>query len=277
MSLTALAWAFRMATKGAQKAALLAIADHADGTGRCFPSISRLALWAGLTERGVRSALRELETAGLLLTTHERGHRSQYQLVMSASGKQRRTPEPRSAPTPEPRSAPAPTASPEAGSGGGGSTCRGTPEPRSAKPLREPSLNRQKRESAQSAADLLSGEEVLPPPRARATRRKPETAIDPAWFPDPAGIEYAKGYGIVDVGFEVEKFRNWHLARDVRRRDWAHAWRNWSQNHKEFHQPRGNGAAGDHTTSTRPAADGGGLVGAAARMWRGRPGGDGDG
>jgi len=81
----------------------------------------------------------------------------------------------------------------------------------------------------------------------------------------------------VDVGFEVEKFRNWHLARDVRRRDWAHAWRNWSQNHKEFHQPRGNGAAGDHTTSTRPAADGGGLVGAAARMWRGRPGGDGDG
>ena len=47
---------------------LLALADHADDDGRCYPSLSRLCRRTGLTERAVRKNLRDLEAAGHLRT-----------------------------------------------------------------------------------------------------------------------------------------------------------------------------------------------------------------
>lgn len=47
---------------------MLALADHADDAGRCYPSIDRLAKRTGLSERAVRTNLRQLEVEGYLAT-----------------------------------------------------------------------------------------------------------------------------------------------------------------------------------------------------------------
>lgn len=43
---------------------MLALADHADDEGRCYPSIARLCRRTGLTERAVQSNIRKLQDAG---------------------------------------------------------------------------------------------------------------------------------------------------------------------------------------------------------------------
>ena len=47
---------------------LLALADHADDDGRCFPSISRLAEKGRMSERNVKRCLRALEECGVVKT-----------------------------------------------------------------------------------------------------------------------------------------------------------------------------------------------------------------
>lgn len=45
---------------------MLALADHADDAGRCYPSIPRLCQRTGLKERAVQTNIRKLEAAGYL-------------------------------------------------------------------------------------------------------------------------------------------------------------------------------------------------------------------
>src|SRR5215216_163282 len=62
-----------------ERAVLLALADHADQDGRCFPSQQRLATFAGTGERSVRRALKRLEDVDLVRRSarfDSRGHRS---------------------------------------------------------------------------------------------------------------------------------------------------------------------------------------------------------
>lgn len=68
MSIQALAWAFAAEVpSGAIKATLLALADHADKAGRCFPGQKRLARMSGNCERAVRKHLAWLAEAGLII------------------------------------------------------------------------------------------------------------------------------------------------------------------------------------------------------------------
>lgn len=66
---------------------LLAVADFADdNTGRCWPSVARLASMCRMTERGVRNVLRRLEAGGYLETDISRGGRSatnRYRVVIN--------------------------------------------------------------------------------------------------------------------------------------------------------------------------------------------------
>jgi hypothetical protein len=48
----ALRWALELPIVGAKKGVLVALADHADDAGTCFPSLTRIALFAGTTDRG---------------------------------------------------------------------------------------------------------------------------------------------------------------------------------------------------------------------------------
>jgi Helix-turn-helix domain len=77
MSNQALRWALELPIMGAKKSVLIALAGHADDAGTCFPSLPRIALFAGTTDRGARKALRELEEAALVRTVHAAGSRSQ--------------------------------------------------------------------------------------------------------------------------------------------------------------------------------------------------------
>lgn len=50
-----------------ERLVMLALADHADDQGRCYPSNSRLCERTGLSERAVRQNIRALELGGFLL------------------------------------------------------------------------------------------------------------------------------------------------------------------------------------------------------------------
>lgn len=66
-----------------QKFVLVSMADFADDDGRqCFPSIARLAWKCGYSERAIQRIIRELETAGIVVTIRRsqggRNHVNQY-------------------------------------------------------------------------------------------------------------------------------------------------------------------------------------------------------
>lgn len=67
MSLEALSWAAKQNVKSIQKLTLMMLANRHNGdTGQCNPSHSLLAQDCGLSDSGVRKAVRELEGLGLL-------------------------------------------------------------------------------------------------------------------------------------------------------------------------------------------------------------------
>ena len=81
MSAGALRWAFALPIRGAPKAVLLALADHADKEGLCWPSISRIATWAGVCDRSARMTLRTLEARGLIAADERESTTTLYRLI----------------------------------------------------------------------------------------------------------------------------------------------------------------------------------------------------
>ena len=57
---------------------LCAIAAYADRSGKCWPATTTLASKLGVSDRRVRSCLRNLESCGYLETEHRPGRRSTY-------------------------------------------------------------------------------------------------------------------------------------------------------------------------------------------------------
>ena len=73
MSVEAVAWAFAQeVTPAGRKFVLVALANHADAEGRCFPSQKRLAFMTGQSIRAVRDHLAALEEAGLITRVETR-------------------------------------------------------------------------------------------------------------------------------------------------------------------------------------------------------------
>ena len=66
MSVRAMSWAFDQPLAPTSKIVLLSLADHADDTGRCWPSISRLAQRATVSKSTVIRCLAALERAGFI-------------------------------------------------------------------------------------------------------------------------------------------------------------------------------------------------------------------
>jgi DNA-binding transcriptional regulator YhcF (GntR family) len=88
MSVKALTWAFEQPLAGNEKVVLLALADHADENGSCWPSIRRIAEKAFIAERTVRRILILLEQYGFIsvITRHDVSGRSapnRYELLMA--------------------------------------------------------------------------------------------------------------------------------------------------------------------------------------------------
>jgi len=86
MSVRALTWSFNLILPDmAAKAVLNALADHADESGRCWPSMARLALYAGCEEKTVRRALVRLVAFGLIEREARAGRSDVYRLSLDAA------------------------------------------------------------------------------------------------------------------------------------------------------------------------------------------------
>jgi hypothetical protein len=204
MSIPALNWAFELLITGPKKAVLIALADHADADGKCWPSIARLVQFSGFGERAVRMALRELEQIGLLATVHLQGRLSRYDLAVPEV-----TPAPDAAPTPARHAAldtgprhdvphtPAPDAAPPR---------HVMPEPRHVVPpnLQEPSVqpSMNHRTLERDAEALFSDAEITasrPAARSRCGTQKADRSLidaeaDEWWkhYPKQVGVLPAK-------------------------------------------------------------------------------------
>lgn len=86
MSIEALNWAFALPIRDKMKPVLLALANHVrrDGDG-CYPSVRRLMLFSGCSERSVQRALKQLAAMGLVVVESERGRTNYYRLMMADS------------------------------------------------------------------------------------------------------------------------------------------------------------------------------------------------
>jgi len=93
-------------------------------------------------------------------------------------------------------------------------------------------------------------------------RRRPEVPIPPEWVPSDRNISdaQARQFTAQEIADEADRFRNHHLARDTRFRDWDAAWRTWLGNARRF-APRGG-----------TPAKGGGMVEAFAAVAAARSG-----
>jgi DNA-binding transcriptional regulator YhcF (GntR family) len=87
MSIAAIRWAWDQRVCASVKLVLLALADHADKSGHCWPSLARLQARTGLARSTVADALRKLEDAELIERDRSAGgstHATKYQLQQSA-------------------------------------------------------------------------------------------------------------------------------------------------------------------------------------------------
>ena len=79
MSIEALNWAWdQPVAKAANKLVLLALADHANSDGECWPSMKRIAERSDISPRHVSRAINELIDLGLVEKANRRRHGGQY-------------------------------------------------------------------------------------------------------------------------------------------------------------------------------------------------------
>ena len=65
---------------GTEKLVLLALADNANDSGECFPSVSMLAQKTCVCERAVRNAIRDLEAGGYVSSSSRAGTSTLYRI-----------------------------------------------------------------------------------------------------------------------------------------------------------------------------------------------------
>jgi uncharacterized protein YdaU (DUF1376 family) len=73
--------------------------------------------------------------------------------------------------------------------------------------------------------------------RKKRAPNKPQNSLSgiPAdWRPDSAGVAYARKHGVSRD--EVDKFRDYHLARGSQYADWSATWRTWVRRSRQYAQ-----------------------------------------
>jgi uncharacterized protein YdaU (DUF1376 family) len=67
-------------------------------------------------------------------------------------------------------------------------------------------------------------------------RRNPEVEIPEGWVPNDSNIAdaFKRGFSQMEIEHEADKFRNHHLSKQSRYRDWNAAWRTWLANARKF-------------------------------------------
>jgi uncharacterized phage protein (TIGR02220 family) len=70
MSVSTMAWAWKQKCTPTEKLILLALADHANDDGRCWPGMERVAQKTGFTRRAVVKSVKSLQAKGILRVTN---------------------------------------------------------------------------------------------------------------------------------------------------------------------------------------------------------------
>ena len=82
MSLAAMNWAFMQKLAPTKKMILIALADHCDDEGKCWPGIKNIAKKASVSKRTLQRALTELESEGFLRIEERRRENNSQQSNM---------------------------------------------------------------------------------------------------------------------------------------------------------------------------------------------------
>ena len=91
-------------------------------------------------------------------------------------------------------------------------------------------------EEKKQSIDCSKKADEKPEVPKKPKRQPPKSRIDPGWFPDEAGFEYAVSEGIerMTVYDEVEKFKDHHASKGSLMADWPAAWRTWARNSVQY-------------------------------------------
>ena len=203
---------------------MLALADHADDEGRCYPSVARIAQRTGLSERAVQTNVRSLIAAGYINVTigGGKGHSNLYFISANPAADAPQTPQQMHPAADAPRSRCAPNPAADAPN-----PAADAPEP----PITiiEPSLKK-----------------TAPTSAEHSTARLPE-----GWVLSEEGWAYARSQKIPDEVIADEAlgfFAYWtdRKDRDSRKseRGWEQCWANRCRTIAGRYQSRGVMAGG---------------------------------
>lgn len=222
MSISFMALAWKVDVPSGRKLVLLALCDHANGQGECYPSVEAIARKCSMGERTVQQHIGELESAGFLVRRFRKGRSTLYRL------------EPRNFCGIAGSAAPQDSALHCAASGTlplqDLHATHADPAPIS---INEPSMN------SSSTHHLVRG-----------------TPLSPTWnLPEPWAewaLQAQPTWTAAHVRFVAEKFRDHWTALPGQRgvkADWLATWRNWCRNEKPVRQ---SGHVVQDAWATRP-------------------------
>ncbi len=191
MAINAIEWAFEQnVSVPSAKLVLLSLADHANVTGYCWPSIARLSKRTGLSRATIFRSIETLTGLGLVAQAYEQGKVNKYNLILPVS------------------------------------SCDQSHGDTSIMVIPDPSQIETTPVSSCDQTSLMVRPEpsltIKEPPSKRAR------AISADWKPDENLLAWAvERAPNVDTNIESEKFINYYLSKGDARKDWAASWRNW--------------------------------------------------
>lgn len=200
-ALTAEAW--KAPLGHASKIVLLALCEHANEAGECFPSVARLMRVCGMSERAIQAQIAVLHSAGYFEREARTGHSTVYRMS-------------------DPRTwcTPAGNAPPHDVPHGGAADAPLPPQEMHPTPApRAPLSSKRTTESRGNAA------------RTAATRSPRGSRLPPDWKPDDVLSAWAKKERPdLDIPLVVDMFRDYWVAASGSKgvkADWSATFRNW--------------------------------------------------
>jgi DNA-binding transcriptional ArsR family regulator len=257
MSISFMALAWKADIPSGRKLVLLALCDHANGQGECYPSVEAIAHKCSMGQRTVQQHIGELENAGIVMRRFRKGRSTVYRLeprnfcsAVESAAPQNSTLQCSASGTSPPQLLhPTPAVS----------------APISiSEPSKKPSLNHQ----------VVCG-----------------TPLAPTWtLPEPWAewaLQAQPSWTAAHVRFVAEKFRDHWTAMPGQRgvkADWLATWRNWCRNEKPAGQisgayenawwARANGAARRNDAHTLKPLPGESIAAFNARVTQTQENGD---
>ncbi len=194
---------------------MLALADHANDRGRCYPSIARLCKRTGLTSRTVQSNIRKLQETGYVSIQTGIGPGGVNVYFVTA--------------TPAGAAPPMRELHPTSGA---------PPCITFTPPLQETQLPPAV-DAPKPSITIIEPSEGIRAKRAQPKQPR-QRQLPTGWTPSPRNIADARSKHFTDEEIEDEanKFRDYHAARAAVYADWDARWRTWLGKARKF-APRG--------------------------------------